>query len=1325
MKIIFIHGYMFNIQSWLKAGEELKREGVDIHLFSQMQSGEKAVKMLEEGDADIVIAQLFNDLPWKSELLEATENTKMRMGLGWDMPESFSTFSKDQVVTFNRYLEHISSENYTNAIRFLVNCVGEGMSYDPPEPVRTHGIYHPDAETLFDDTLNYFKWYRNRKSAVTGSDTDFIHYLNVLKNDLENRSDALEGKNEGGNDIIPPVPNPGGPVVAILCYYGQIVEKNCDDIDAMIRFLDVHGMVPLCIASEGAQDTVLDLPERYPWLQYIRTAVQRDEQKDLGDSFGRADGEGEGVDGNSHHFQSLSAVVNMMAGRLLSTSGDTHLFQALGVPVFQAVRLYNQTPEEWALDSDSDKGGSGSFGMVYGLAQPELSGAIEPTMAAGSTPERHEGLDLSSRRYTPVMERIDHLCARIRRWITLQQLPNAQKQVTIVLNNNPCKGVESTLGLAVGLDTFESLAKVISAMKAQGYDVGDAPEEGRVLLQMFHDRKAFSEFRWTTVDEIVKKGGALCMVGADEYLPWFNALPEQARDRVLQDWDDFPGEGMVYNNELVITGLAFGNLKIMIQPKRGCYGAKCNGEVCRILHDPELSPPHHWLATYRFIQQTSDVVLHFGTMGALEFLPGKPAMLSQNCFPEISLGDLPNVYLYIMDVPAEGVIAKRRGRAVMVDHLTPVYGEAVLDDDTLTLERLLGEYQTAKTTQVQGGGSGRVGILKDQMVPLMKRLNLLDDAFEAEDFEVEAKLASRKIARMKRTLTPKGLHTLGLPPDDEGIETMLSTIAKGQSDRLSPSDKGLAPEQKTADKVKKALLNTDREIPQLLKALDGGYIEPGLCGSLSLGKTDAIPTGRNFFITDVQALPTQAAWKVGQMLADNLIAKYLREEEKFPASVGLSLWSIDAFKSDGEVFCQILHLMGMRPVWDASNRVSKIEAVPLNELSITVNDDDGTDGTSTTHSPRPRIDVVMQTSGILRDMVPHFADLVDEAAVLAASLDEPHELNFIKKHTDEEMAELKEELGASLSESEMMRMATFRVFSSAPGTYGVGVGLAIDASAWEDEKDLAETYINWGGYAYGSSRAGNSGVSGDSNVGTDDRDGDENASGSQGRFSRVNGREAHNLYAKNLKKIDVAYMRQYSPDYDLVDSGCYAGYLGGMSLGAGAVGDKNPRLYWADVNTEGDLSVRDLKEDIEVAVQVKLFSPSWIDHQKNHGYKGAAGVASRVNNLFKWSATTKKVEKWVFDKVVETYIDDKENLAWLQSENPYALEEMTRRLLEAESRGLWEADPEMLESVRHAALQVEGDMEEIMGEVSEEFQGSRVDVMTTDAVEKWQPKWSI
>ena len=202
-------------------------------------------------------------------------------------------------------------------------------------------------------------------------------------------------------------------------------------------------------------------------------------------------------------------------------------------------------------------------------------------------------------------------------------------------------------------------------------------------------------------------------------------------------------------------------------------------------------------------------------------------------------------------------------------------------------------------------------------------------------------------------------------------------------------------------------------------------------------------------------------------------------------------------------------------------------------------------------------------------------------------------------------------------------------------------------------------------------------------------------------------------------------MRQYSPEYDLLDCDCYVSYLGGMSAAAKAVGGKAARVYWADANAVGDLSVRDLADDMETSLTAKLFNTVWIEGRKRYGYKGAGDVSKQVNNLFKWSATTGKVDKWVFNKVVDTYIRDAENLAWLRAENPYALEEVTRRLLEAQSRNLWQADPDRLEEVQHAALLVEGDMEETMEEVTSEFQGSKVEVMTTDHVDKWDMGWRM
>jgi cobaltochelatase CobN len=260
------------------------------------------------------------------------------------------------------------------------------------------------------------------------------------------------------------------------------------------------------------------------------------------------------------------------------------------------------------------------------------------------------------------------------------------------------------------------------------------------------------------------------------------------------------------------------------------------------------------------------------------------------------------------------------------------------------------------------------------------------------------------------------------------------------------------------------------------------------------------------------------------------------------------------------------------------------------------------------------------------------------------------------------------------------------------------VGLALDASAWHDKKDLAEVYINWGGHAYGA----------------DESD-----------HSLAYGEKAQQMLADQLARIDVAYMKQASAEYDVLDCGGYAVFQGGMASAASAVGGKNPKLYWGDSTLPTDADVGDLADEIQRSARAKLLNPAWIEHMRRHGYQGAQAAASRVNNLFKWSATSEQVPKRLFDDVVRTYVLDEKNRAWLRESNPYALEEITRRLLEAASRGLWDAEEALLAEVRSAALEIEGDMEEIMGDVEGEFQGGKVDVLTAVDVEKWDMGWRI
>ena len=806
------------------------------------------------------------------------------------------------------------------------------------------------------------------------------------------------------------------------------------------------------------------------------------------------------------------------------------------------------------------------------------------------------------------------------------------------------------------------------------------------------------------------------MMEKDEYHQWFDLQHQKVRDKVLNDWGEFPGEGMAWHKDgrdvLVITGLRFGNIHIINQPKRGCYGAKCTGEVCRILHDPELSPPHHWFATYKYIRDNSDAVIHFGTEGALEYLPGKQHGLSGSCFPEVTLGSLPNFYLYVMDAIGEGMVAKRRGLATLVDHLGPVYSPAQLDENMIQLEKLIDQYYAAGNSR----DSARLKKLGEEIKGLAENLQLDKPSPESDQSE-QVELLRRRLAAVQKSLSPEGLHILGQKPSASSRGRLLATMLRKPGPGIESTDElgekiesPLSDYEKTARLLselvtgknikvnlspalrsfcldfEERLSKTNAEIDNLLLALAGGYVPPGPAGSLTGGRIEPLPSGRNFYAKDVSLLPTRAACKVGRSMADELLQKYLDDEDAFPERVGINIWSSDAFKSDGEQFCQILTLMGVKPHWDGQDKVDRLDIIPLDELSLQRGDKE---------IARPRVDVTIETSGIMRDMVPHFCELLDKAVVLVSELDEEHEWNFVKKHCDETFAELKLQTEGALSEKEMRRMSTFRVFSSAPGTYGLGVGLALDASAWTSDAELAEIYVNWAGQAYGFSTTGT------------------------GNVTAV----ARDVFARQLADLDIAYMKQGSEEYDILDCGCYAVAQGSMATATRALSGKEVKLYWTDAGTDRELT--DVAEQLQRSASARLLNKRWIESMKEHGYQGAMAVSSRVNNLFKWSATSHKVSKDLFDRVVTTYILDEKNRAWLMENNPYAMEEITRRLLEAESRNLWAADEDTLNAVQDMALEIEGDMEEAMGEVSEEFQGGKVEVLGTDQVDKWQHEWRI
>ncbi len=638
IRILYIHTMMFHRRCWQQATDILADMGIEVIFVSQQQ----ALAQLEDASWDIMLAELSLGQNNYEEIIARADKVPNRLGLSTELPGTFTTFGNEVKTTFAEFTKVMSANNYAGGLISLARDAGFTIDPMPLKKVTTSGIWHPDAANVFTSPAEYLAWRTTNKLPISS-------------------------------------------LVAVLFYYGQLVEDNLAEIDFLIRQLEKNGLCPIPVFSPGVEGG-----DTHPvWYEYLRQTAN------------------------------INAIINFIAGRLFKTKEEAKLLEDLDVPILQGLRSHSQTPEQWL----EDPVGLPSMTAVFSQSYPEMFGAIQPTMVSGTLQEQEQH-DHGMRTFLPIAERIACLCNRVKRQVKLRTLANKDKRVTIVLHNNPCKGVEATIGMAVGLDTFQSLGRLLMALADSGYDTGDAPFDGYEILTEIQNRKAMSEFRWTTIDEIVDKGGSLYMVGRDEYNNWFERLPMEVQNKVNDDWDPFPGQGMVWQKDgedvLVITGLSYGNIKIIVQPKRGCYGAKCNGEVCRILHDPNLAPPHHWLATYKFIQDTSDAVIHFGTEGALEYLPGKQNGLSGRCFPDISIGDLPNFYPYVMDVVGEGLIAKRRGQAILVDHLGPTFSPSILNKEMVELDELLNQYGQAE----QSGDRARRQILQETITPLLDLLDL-------------------------------------------------------------------------------------------------------------------------------------------------------------------------------------------------------------------------------------------------------------------------------------------------------------------------------------------------------------------------------------------------------------------------------------------------------------------------------------------------------------------------------------------------------------------------------------------------------------------------
>ncbi len=972
----------------------------------------------------------------------------------------------------------------------------------------------------------------------------------------------------------------------------------------------------------------------------------------------------------------------------------------LNRPYMVALPLVFQTTQEW---EDSDLG-LHPVQVALQIAIPELDGAIEPIVLSGRD-------DATGKAHT-LQDRVDAIAERAIRWSSLRIKPRIDKKLAItVFSFPPDKG---NVGTAAYLDVFGSIHRVMEEMKAKGYDVQGLPSTPRALLEaVINDADAM-------------QGAPELSIAHRMSVEEYERLTPYS-ERLEENWGKPPGNLNSDGQNLLVFGRHFGNVFVGVQPTFGY-----EGDPMRLLYSRSASPHHGFAAYYTYLQKIwkADAVLHFGTHGSLEFMPGKQMGMSETCYPDSLIGALPNLYYYAANNPSEATIAKRRGYASTISYLTPPAENAGLYRGLKELGELVGSYQ-----QLREGGRG-IQIV-NTIIETARQCNLDKDVDLPEDdastLELDGRDALvgavyRQLMEIESRLLPCGLHTIGKPPtaeeavatlvniaalerEEDGLRSLPGLLAEamGRSidDIYKGNDDGVLADvelNRTITETSRAAIGAmvrsltgldgrvsmrnsfgwfydllakfglklpspwlraccgagfvqidateldklfaylrfcleqvcaDMEMESLLKALDGEYILPGPGGD-PIRNPGVLPSGKNIHALDPQAIPTRAAVAAAKSVVDKLIERQREEQGTWPETIACVLWGTDNIKTYGESLAQILWFVGVKPMPDSVGRVNKLELIPLKELG------------------RPRVDVVVNCSGVFRDLFINQMALIDQAVKMAAEADEPLEQNFVRKHALEQA----EKEGTSL------RDAACRVFSNASGSYSSNVNLAVENSTWEEEGELQEMYLSRKTFAFNA-----------------DNPGEMN--------------QKREVFENVMKTADVTFQNLDSAEISLTDVSHYFD-SDPTKLIAGLRDDgKAPTSYIADTTT-ANAQVRSLSETIRLDSRTKLLNPKWYEGMLDSGYEGVREVAKRLNFTLGWSATSGAVDNFVYEEANDTFINDPEMRKRLLELNPNSFRQIVGTLLEVHGRGYWETSDENIEQLQELYQEVEDRIEGVV-----------------------------
>jgi len=1045
----------------------------------------------------------------------------------------------------------------------------------------------------------------------------------------------------------------GAPVVALLFYRTQVQAANTGFIDVFCQRLQAQGLNPLPIAVASLKEAAC-LAQVEDWLDQANARL----------------------------------IINTTAFALSNPEAPSARPFRRDIPVLQAIcSLDNHA--QWQAKAQ----GLGSRDLAMHIVLPELDGRLI------TQPISFKGLAWRSERsqsdvvcYQPHLPGMDFVAELARNWIALARKHNADKRIALILANYPTR--DGRIGNGVGLDTPAAALNILKALQEQGYPVAGLPDSGTALIHQLLGGVT------NDLDSLDARPCAQSLA-LDEYLAFFHSLPQANQQAVRERWGEPQSDPMFRSGRLMIAGLRFGLTFVGIQPARG-YQL----DAAAVYHDPDLVPPHGYLAFYCWIRTVfaANAVIHVGKHGNLEWLPGKSVGLSEQCWPSAILGPLPNIYPFIVNDPGEGAQAKRRTQAVIIDHLMPPLTRAESYGPLRDLERLADEYYEASQLDLRRAAELRGEILlKVREASLDRELGLQLNADPNSWLpQLDAYLCDLKESQIRDGLhvfgeSPAGtlrrdtlLALLRIPRGDGqgGNASLLRALARDLELDFDPLDCDMAaPWQGTRPPLLQRLSDDSwrsagdtrerlellalqlisaadfesvgaessqvlqrlreqiaplldacgaAEMHGLLAALSGRFVPAGPSGAPSRGRLDVLPTGRNFYSVDVRNLPTPTAWRIGVQAADRLLERHLQDHGDHLRQLGLSMWGTATMRTGGDDMAQALALMGVRPVWQAgSQRVERFEVMPLAQLG------------------RPRVDVTLRVSGFFRDAFSNLIRLFDDAVQAVVYLDEPEEMNPLSARVWRESLTLQD---SGLDEHEARKQAGWRVFGSKPGAYGAGVQNAIEERLWQTREDLAEVYLNWGGYAYGA---------------------------------HSEGAPARAQFAERLGQMQAVLHNQDNREHDILDSNDYYQFQGGMLAAVETLRGAKVASYHGDNSQPDTPRIRTLKEELNRVVRARAANPKWIDGMKRHGYKGAFELAATIDYLFAFDATSELVDDHQYALLTDAYLLDKSTRDFIQQHNPGALQDILERLLEAQQRGLWQEPGEYREALENLLIDSE------------------------------------